>query len=673
MPTNPMHRSGPNRFRILGTLEFFDGQHWSAIGAPKQRALLAALLLSANQMVPADRLVAELWPNDVPDSAHGLLAGYVWRLRRALRNGDVLVTRAPGYRLNLPQGALDVHEYERLVAAGRASLAARDPAAATASFTAALALWRGAPLADVARTDVVMAEAARLDESRLAVLEARIGAEIELGRHEPLLPELKLMVSQYPLRERLHAHLMLTLYRCGQQAEALGAYHDLRRLLINELGIEPSKPLRELQQQILREDPQLLDATSGPRPDERPRVVISPRLLPPDPDAGFVVGGEAELSATAARLVGGGVCAVYGAAGTGKSTLARRAAHAVAERFPDGWLWLDLRASTTQPLSAREVSAEVLRAFGVSGDRAMVTAGGTVRWPDLTSGRRALAVLDDVADTDQVRPLLSPPPGCAVLLTGRGAIGALGSHRHVRLGRLSAAGSVLLLRRLLGDEQVDRDPAATSAVARLCEYLPLALQVAATRLVMRPEWTVTEFATRLADPRRRLDLLASGEQSVRESLLASVRLIERDHDTQARVAVHLLGALDLPVVDVHTVAALLGLSEHTAQPIAERLVDVGLIETISIDRYRVPDLVRLFARERHDAEVDAAAAVRRVIDHHVNLVHRQLAEPVAASLGWYRQELGTLRALVDRDDTDVLHKAVDQLRWTLSGTRARVA
>src|SRR5215211_1345229 len=233
--------SSPARFRLLGPLEFFDGQRWSSISAPKQRALLAVLLINANRTVPTDQLLAELWGEQPPASAAGLLAGYVWRLRRCLgdRDGRTLVTRAPGYQLMVPRGATDVHEYEDLIAVGRRSLAAGDLAGAVARLTAALDLWRGGPFADVALVPSVLAESARLEEARLAVVEARIETEIGLGRHESLLPELKLMISQFPLRERLHAHLMVALYRTGQQAEALGAYRDLRQLLVDELGIEP--------------------------------------------------------------------------------------------------------------------------------------------------------------------------------------------------------------------------------------------------------------------------------------------------------------------------------------------------------------------------------------------------------------------------------------------------
>jgi DNA-binding SARP family transcriptional activator len=675
MSTHMNRRIPSIRLRILGTLEFWGEQRWCRIGAAKQRALLAALLLNANQVVPTHRLVTELWPDQTPASANGLLAGYVWRLRRELRDsaGQVLSTRPPGYQLNLPKGALDVHDYERLVASGRASLAAHDPAAAVESFTAALGLWRGAPLADVAPSPSVMAEAARLDESRLAVLETRFGAEIELGRHEALLPELKLMVSQNPLRERLHAHLMLALYRSGQQAEALGAYHDLRRLLINELGIEPSKPLRDLHERILGEDLELLLPTAGGR------IVISspaarPRLLPPDPDV--FVGRTNPLATMTERLLAGGVCAVYGPAGTGKSALALRAAHAAAAQFTDGQLWLDMRGSTAGgALSPHEAVTALLGAFGVPPDAVGGPDAQAARLTEVMSGRRVLVVLDDVAGTEQVRPLLNPPPGWTVLLTGRVAIGGLGAHRQVRTGRLSAAESVELLRRLAGAARIDTDPAAVTAIIRLCEYLPLALSIAARRLTLRPEWTLDDFATRLADPRRRLDLLTGEEHSVRESIRASVRLTENDRDPDTRMAVHLLGALDLPVVDTGTLAALLDSPQRSAIRAAERLVDLGLIESLGTDRYRVPDMVRLFAREAQDALADSRAAVGRVVERYVELVAERTElireqgghEPVRSGLAWFRRELGTLRALADRDHTDMLHKAVDQLRSTLSG------
>ncbi len=248
------------RFRIIGPVEFDSGSGWHGVKSAKQRALLAALIIRANHIVPADQLYDELWEGEPPNSANTLLAGYVWRLRRLLgdRDGEAIVTRSPGYQLQVSPGTLDVHEYEARVAVAHANLRNGNAEAAVVGFTDAFALWRGVPLADVHRSPLVRAEVARWEESWIAAAEARIGARLQLGRHASVLPDLKHMVSQHPLRERLHGYLMLALYRDGQQAMALAAYRDLRRLLIDELGVEPSTALRGLQQRILRNDPSLL-------------------------------------------------------------------------------------------------------------------------------------------------------------------------------------------------------------------------------------------------------------------------------------------------------------------------------------------------------------------------------------------------------------------------------
>jgi|SRR5215207_3957624 len=250
------------RFRVIGPVEFHNGSGWAGIKSAKQRALLAALIIRANRVVPVDQLFGELWEQEPPVSANTLLAGYVWRLRRMLgdKGAQVILTRAPGYQLQAPPGTLDIDQYEARVAAAHTDLKAGHAEAAVAGLTDALELWRGAPLADVQRTPLVRAEVARLEESWIGAVELQIGAKLELGRHASVLPDLKHMVSQHPLRERLHAYLMLALYRDGQQAVALAAYRDLRRHLVDEIGVEPSTALRDLQQRMLRNDPSLLRA-----------------------------------------------------------------------------------------------------------------------------------------------------------------------------------------------------------------------------------------------------------------------------------------------------------------------------------------------------------------------------------------------------------------------------
>jgi DNA-binding SARP family transcriptional activator len=250
------------QFRILGPLEVADGDSLLPLGGAKQRALLALLLLSVNETVPADRLIEELWGDQSPESARAALQVRVSQLRKALGPaGELVVTRAPGYVLRLDRERLDLHEFERLVAEADAA----EPALAGAKLREALALWRGAPLADLAYEAFAQPAIRRLDELRITTVEKRIDADLALGRHGDLVGELEAFVAEHPLREHLRAQLMLALYRCGRQADALAAYQRVRRALVEQLGIEPSPPLRELEQAILRHDPSLnLAAAAAP-------------------------------------------------------------------------------------------------------------------------------------------------------------------------------------------------------------------------------------------------------------------------------------------------------------------------------------------------------------------------------------------------------------------------
>lgn len=670
----------PVRFRLLGPLEFSDGRRWSSIGAPKQRALLAVLLINANRAVSADQLMAELWGEQPPPSAAGLLAGYVWRLRGSLGDqaGRMLSTRAPGYQLVLPPGTTDVDEYEELVTAGRRRLADGDLSAAVTTLTEALGMWRGAPLADVGLVPSVLTESARLEEARLAVVEARIEAEIGLGRQEALLPELKVMVSQFPLRERLHAHLMVALYRAGQQAEALGAYRDLRRLLVDELGVEPSKPLRELQGRILRDDPQLLEA---PRRGSSATAVLRlavPRTLPPDVPA--FIGRDHELAWITARLTGGEQrCAIHGMAGTGKTTLAVHAAHRVAGAFPDGQVYLNLGASTAHgPRHPAAAIGRLLTALGVPATTIPADEeGAAALLRTALADRRVVIVLDDVLDAGQIRQLLPSAPGCAVILTSRPASTAVDGAGLLRLGRLSVAAATALVRRYAGAVRVDADLAATAELARLCDHLPLALRIAATRLAQRPEWTVGEFAARLADPRRRLDALTCDGLSVRASLRAGVQLLRRVADPLSTRALGQLGVLDLPVVSTAVLAAALDVPVPAAELAAERLVDAGLVETLRMDRYRVPGLVQLFARGEYVTAEEERTATHRIVGYYEGAVRDQLSRLAGnrgAGLAWYREEFRTLRALAARAPGAELPGLVSRLssalRWSSAQHRA---
>ncbi|MGC4786365.1 BTAD domain-containing putative transcriptional regulator [Micromonospora sp. DT178] len=598
MPIPPHAPPARPRFRLMGPVEFHDGVQWRGIGSAKQRALLAMLLLKADQVVSLEQLVAELWDDNPPASASGLVAGYAWRLRRALndRDGRVLTTRSPGYRLLVAAETIDIGECERLIRQAHADLAAGLPDAAVEGFDAALALWRGAPLADVRPTPLVMAEVARLEETRIATVEARIGAELELGRHSMLLPELKVLVSQHPLRERLHAHLMTALYRDGQQAVALGAYRDLRRLLVDELGIEPSESLRDLEQRILRNDPALWLHHPGARPPVR---VVTPgppaSRFPADPVP--LHGRGSELGRLVRGVRSGRPGVVQGLAGAGKTALAVRAAHELAAEHPGGSVFVPMGGGTPDgPAEAARAVRVVAEALGLSSPTGDHPASG---WSALLTGRRVLVVLDDVATAAEVRVLGPVPVGSALIVTSRSGMTTLDGATRVSVGSLDTDDALDMLRYHLGVERVDVEPEAARALVACCDALPLALRIAAARLATRQNWSLAAFAARLADPAARLDALVCESMTIRDCLAGAVRVLTRygDGDGVALRALRLLSRLDRGLVSVANLAALSGQPMAAAEVAAERLVDAGLAEALPDGRYRIPQLVRAHVRE----------------------------------------------------------------------------
>ena len=245
------------RFRILGPLEVESDGRAVALGGAKPRAVLAVLLLHANEPVSAERLALALWGEDAPAGAVRTVQVHVSRLRKALADADVLTSTGTAYSLRVRPGELDAHEFEQLVAEGRKALAAGQAAQAAATLREALSLWRGPPLDELASLPFAPPEIKRLEEQRLAALEARVEADLAAGRHAELVGELQRLTSRHPWRERLQRDLMLALYRCGRQAEALEVYRETRRLFADELGIEPSEDLRRLEAQMLDHDPEL--------------------------------------------------------------------------------------------------------------------------------------------------------------------------------------------------------------------------------------------------------------------------------------------------------------------------------------------------------------------------------------------------------------------------------
>jgi Bacterial transcriptional activator domain/NB-ARC domain len=460
----------------------------------------------------------------------------------------------------------------------RADVTAGRLEAAAEGFRTALALWRGPALAGIAGDGPsvrLSLAATRLEERRRSVLEERLEVDLTLGRHLRLAAELEELTADQPLRERLWALRMLALYRSGRQAEALQVYQCLRKLLVEELGLEPTAAVRELHRQILAADPAL-----EPLPRQPPAVgafaapVVMPRQLPPDVAAFTGRGQElARLGQLLAASQGGTVviCAINGTGGIGKSALAIHAAHQLDSRFPDGQLYVNLQGATPglAPLAPIQALGRLLRTLGLE-PAAIPTgiqeASGLLR--SLLAARRLLLVLDNARDAAQVRWLLPGGPTCAVLVTSRRMLATLDGVCHLHLDVLPLAEAIALLGRLVGGERVAAEPNAAERLVQLCGRLPLAVRIAAARLAARPTWPLAALAYRLADARRRLDELDAGELAVRTCFQVSHQLLAASPDAvdqHAARAFGLLGLLDTPDFGVAVAARLLDEPQDVAE------------------------------------------------------------------------------------------------------------
>src|SRR5581483_9576254 len=496
---------------------------------------------------------------------------------------------------------------------------------------AALELWHGEPLADVESDALAVHEVPRLAELRLQAAELRIDAELRLGRHSTVIAELERMAAAHPLREHLHALLMLALYRDGRQAEALAAYQHTRRVLVAELGAEPGAELRELHRQILATGPARPDLESGQSPPGRVRPVtaspgpVVPRELP-GPVRQFV-GRAAELADLTGGLEQAGprtlvVSAIAGMAGVGKTALAVQWAHQAADRFPDGQLHVNLRGyDPGPPVAAADALAGFLRSLGVAEqDIPAETEERAARYRSLLAGRRMLIMIDNAADAEQVRPLLPGSPSCVVVVTSRDALAGLVARdgaRRLSLGPLPAAEATGLLRALIG-EKVDAEPEAAAALAGYCARLPLALRVAAERAAASPGASLADVTSELADQRERLDRLDAADQrtAVRAVFSWSVRHL----DDETGRAFRLLGLHPGADFDGYDAAALTGSTLRQARCLLDRLARAHLIQPVGTGRYGLHDLLRAYAADQaadQDSEQELRAALTRLFDHYL--------------------------------------------------------
>ncbi|GGP78193.1 AfsR/SARP family transcriptional regulator [Saccharothrix coeruleofusca] len=609
MTESPSDQHTGTRFTLLGPVELTVAGERIDLRAAKLRTVLALLLLSRGSLVPDSRIAEMLWGHAPPVTAEAQIQNYVSRLRKVLGEGCAITRRRPGYVLDVGPAQLDLVEFERIAAAGRQAAAAGRTAAAADLLARSLAVWTGPALAGV--TDVLEAAAAPdLEERRLVVLEDRLAADIELGRHAELVAELTGLVSAHPLRERLRGQLMIVLDRTGRQAEALSSYHRHRRRMAADMGIDPGVELRRVYESILAAP------AAEPPPGHRtaPRRAV-PAQLPPD-IADFT-GRDAEVAELEAllRQPRSPVATVSGMAGVGKTALAVHVAHRCREHFPDGQCYLDLRG-TSGPLDPAEALAVLLTGLGVPAREVPDGVDERLRlYRSRLAERRVLLVLDNAADERQVRPLLPGNAGCGVLVTGRTRLSALPGVPLLDLDVLPAVEGVRLLGRITGEQRVAADRAAAERIVRLCGGLPLAVRIAGARLVAKPHLRTAELATRLADQRRRLDELQLADLDVR----ASVALSYRGLAEPTRRAFRLLALLDRERFAVWTAAVVLDVPVGRARKLVEELVDARLLEVSGTDlpgqdKYGFHDLVRAVATElvaEEDLAVDRFAALHR--------------------------------------------------------------
>ncbi|MFJ8955879.1 BTAD domain-containing putative transcriptional regulator [Streptomyces sp. NPDC102381] len=610
------------RFSVLGPVRAWRGGEPLSTGSPQQRALLAALLLRQGRTATAAELIDSVWGEESPSQALAAIRTYASRLRKILGPG-VLETEAGGYALRMARpDALDLVAAEELAAQAERARQSADLCRARTLMNEALDLWDGEPLAHVPGPHAET-ERTRLDEWRLQLLETRLDMDLEQGCHAEAVSALTALTADHPLRERLRELLMLALYRSGRQAEALAVYTDTRRLLADELGVDPRAGLSELQQRILQADPSLSEPSAQPpEPSGTPqRPAQLPATVPDFTGRASFVTELSETLAAASSESGTGsvmaVSAVAGIGGVGKTTLAVHVAHAARAAFPDGQLYVDLQGTSPRCAEPETVLGSFLRALGVPESAVPESLEErSALFRSTLDGRRTLVLLDNARDAAQVRPLLPGTAGCAALITGRVRMVDLVGAHLVDLDVMSPDEALLLFTRIVGEERVTSERKAALDVVAACGFLPLAIRIAASRLAARRTWTVSVLAAKLADERRRLDELQAGDLAVKATFELGYGQLE---PAQSR-AFRLLGLADGPDISLAAASAVLDLDIESTEDVLESLVDTSLLESAAPGRYRYHDLVRLYARacaERDETSTDRDGALSRLLDFYL--------------------------------------------------------
>ncbi|MEV0391060.1 BTAD domain-containing putative transcriptional regulator [Nonomuraea sp. NPDC050643] len=607
-------------FYVLGPVQVClpDGRQVHLTG--KQRAVLATLLVNVNTPVSRERLVAALW-EDPPASALPNLLTYIGGLRRALPPTARLLTEETGYLLETAVEEVDLLQFEQAIRLARSATEEGDLRAAIRQYERALSMWRGKPAAGTRLAGPMLARLTELQERQATARLDWAEAKLALGQPAEVIDELRLLVAGQPLHERAWHSLMLAHAQAGQRDKALETFQHARAALIDKLGIEPGEDLQRLQAAIL----------AGTMPGSEPAPWTPICQLPADIE--HFSGRDAELATLDGYLPiadeepshTATTCVISGTGGVGKTSLAVHWAHRVRDRFPDGQLCIDLRGFSPAAVSmpATEAVRILLGLLQPSHPRIPASFDEQIGlYRTLLTGRRVLVLLDNAREPDQVRPLLSPSPESLTLVTSRTALTGLiatGGAHLVRLRPLSDAQAGQLLERRLGHDRVAAEHEATKDIIRTCAGLPLALGIVAARAIFNADLPLAALADELQADTTRLDALQTEELStdLREVVGSSYHVLA----PQAAETFACLGLAPGPDISLSAAANLIGHPVAHTRTLLRTLETAHLLHQHLPGRYRMHDLVRLYAIERAGIDLRAqgrAAAVRRLVDFYLH-------------------------------------------------------
>ncbi|GAA1956707.1 AfsR/SARP family transcriptional regulator [Catenulispora subtropica] len=628
------------RISLLGPLEVRDGDEVIPVPGAKLQALLSALALQANHQVSTSALTDVLWADEPPARSDASLHNHVARLRRTLRDTDaVRLTAAHNtYRLTLTAGELDVDDFHAAYRSAADARRAQDWAGVERHTRRGLDLWRGTPLGEVP-PDALKPQAARLVRNHVDLAEWHFDALLRLGRLEGAAARLTALVHLYPLDENLAVLLMRVLHQTGRGAQALEVFQELRRRLVDDLGIEPGAAARQAQAEVLSA-PRTRKASAVR--DQSPVPQAPGARLPWDVVA--FIGRSADLDRVVAAgrvAANGGPAAIHsvsGMPGVGKTAFAVHAAHLLASAFPDGQIFASLygHSASRAPAEPADVLAALLPAVGVADDR--IPQGFEARaalWRDRVAGRRLLLVLDDVHDSAQVSSLIPRFPGTATIVTSRRRLVGLDCADPVALGVMAPEEAAEFFLAKAGRAVLSGADPDVAELVRLCGHLPLAMQLLASRLRHHPAWTVRDLIGDLVRERRRLAALVAEDVSAAAAFDLSYRAL----CAEAQVMFRRLGLFPGTVFDARSAAALAQTDLPAARRLVEDLEDHHLLEEVTRGRYRMHDLIREHAAQlatTESADIRTAALDR--------LVECYLHAASAAGVRRYEQYVSPTRA-----------------------------